>query len=67
MDDLTADSDYALLRRLRKLVQISANDTFPLQSSVYDYYLQITAEMIRRQSAGKFALVDKNLDNDVPF
>lgn len=65
MDDLTADSDYELLRRLRKLVQISANDTFPLQPSVYDYYLQITAEMIRRQSATKFALVDKNPDDDV--
>jgi hypothetical protein len=50
MDDLRNDSDADLLRRLRKLVQISANDSFPLAEPVYDYFMQIGAEIVNRQS-----------------
>lgn len=71
MDDLTQDSDYDLLRRLRKLVQISSNDAFPLGETVYDYFLQITAEIIRRQQAATFLSRDSGnvdpLGDTIPF
>lgn len=71
MDDLRQDTDYDLLRRLRKLVQISSNDSFPLQESVYDYLLQIASEIIRRQTITYYKLSTRRVDEadkeDLPF
>lgn len=64
MDDLTQDTDYDLMARLRDIVKMSAlSGGFPLPPQTYDYLLQINAEVIRRQSRSVY-LVSTNVPLD---